>query len=279
MPRYFPGTTATTLAGARAQMRAKKSGVKSLVKKAIRKAKNTAFDKKVLKVIHRNDETKYVAETITQVPGGPPTFLVPSFQVAPLNLSRMIPNLTQGVAENQRVGDIVNPIKANCMWNFYIASTDAVDVTLNVVVVTVKGASNNLALPGIPVGQFFKVGDGTNVDPNGFTPVQFLTEVNHYQVNKDQYTLQKWFRRRLTKGPGAMNVAPGVGTSSPAAPSSALSIKYTWKPPKLKYGLAADTLPTNHYPCYLIWATNNDGTALLGDLNFNCRAELFFKDA
>ena len=108
----------------------------------------------------------------------------------------MIPNLTQGVLENQRIGDQVSPIKINCMWNFFLAGNDAFDATLNIVVVSVKGANSQLALPGIPVGQFLKVGDGTNTDPNGFTPVQFLTQVNHYKVNNDQYTLHKWIKRR-----------------------------------------------------------------------------------
>lgn len=252
----------------------------AVVKKAVRRAARSVFAKKVLAVVNNKEETKYVAETITQVPGGPPTFLVPSFQVAPLNLSRMIPNLTQGVAENQRIGDQVQPIRINCMWNFFIAGADAFDVTLNIVVVSVKGANSQLALPGIPVGQFFKVGDGTNTDPNGFTPVQMLTEVNHYKVNNDQYTLHKWFKRRITKGFGLQNIAPPIpGASSAVANQGAMSIKYTWKPPKLKYNAAADITPTNHYPCYLIWATNNDGTALLGDLNFNCRSEMYFKDA
>lgn len=253
----------------------------AVIKKAVRRAKNDAFSKKVLKVVNRNEETKYVAETITQVPGGPPTFLCPSFQVAPLNLSRMIPNLTQGVAEHQRVGDQIQPSRINCMWNFFLSGNDAFDATLNIVVVSVKGANSQLALPGIPVGQFLKVGDGTNTDPNGFTPVQFLTEVNHYKVNSDQYTLHKWIRRRVTKGYGAQNSAAAIaaGASAPVSSGSTFSINYTWKPPKLKYNSAADTTPTNHYPCYLIWATNNDGTALLGDLNFNCRSEMYFKDA
>lgn len=260
--------------------RRNKTALPTAVKKAVRRAKQSDFAKKVMKVVNRNEETKYVAETITQVPGGPPTFLVPSFQVAPLNLSRMIPNLTQGVLENQRIGDQVSPIKINCMWNFFLAGADAFDVTLNIVVVSVKGANSQLALPGIPVGQFLKVGDGTNTDPNGFTPVQFLTEVNHYKVNNDQYTLHKWIKRRVSKGFGLQNIAPPIpGASNAVANQGAMSIKYTWKPPKLKYNAAADTTPTNHYPCYLIWATNNDGTALLGDLNFNCRSEMFFKDA
>jgi len=254
----------------------------TIVRKAVRKATKSAFAKKVMSVVKRNEETKYVAETITQVPGGPPTFLVPSFQVAPLNLSRMIPNLTQGPGEHQRIGDVVSPTRINCMWNLFLGNSgNAVDITLNIVIVSVKGANSQLALPGIPVGQFLKVGDGTNTDPNGFTPVQFLTEVNYYKVNSDQYTLHKWIKRRIVKGYGLQNVlpAPIPGASSPVADQGVVSIKYTWKPPKLKYNLAADITPTNHYPCYLIWATNNDGTALTGDTNFNCRSEMFFKDS
>lgn len=252
----------------------------TVVKKAVRKAKNTLFAKKVLKVVNRRQETKYTAETITIVPGGPASTQIPSSQVTPGNLQRMIPNLFQGNAENQRVGDSVIPVRCNAMWTVFLNdfTTNVIDVTLNICIVTVKGSSNQPALANIPVGQFFRKGDGTNTDPTGFTPVQFLTEVNNYSINPDQYTLQKWIKRRFCKGAGPVQGA-GAGNTSPTAGQGAMVIKHSWKPPKLHYSDGADTQPTNHYPVYLIWATSNNATALTGDLAYNLRSELFYKDA
>ena len=222
-----------------------------------------------------------MAENITQPPGGPPAFQVPSSQLTPVNLSRMIPNIAQGVTENQRIGDSVQPVRATTMWNFYVGNADAFDVTLNIVIVTAKGAANQTAVANVPPGQFLKVGDGTNNDPSGFTPTQFLTLVNHYRVNEDQYTLKKWIKRRFAKGNGVTNTAAPIaaGAAPPSSNQGQVTIKYSWKPPKLKYNDAADLLPTNHYPVYLIWATANDGGALAGDLYFNCRTEMTYKDA
>lgn len=268
--RQLDGTMATLVKGA------PKS---SIVKKAVRRARNTAFSKKVMKVVNRKQETKYVAENITIVPGGPASFQVPSFQTTPANLSRMIPNLTQGVGEHQRIGDVVQPTRCTGIWTLYLGLTDVFDVTLNILIVTVKGASQQAALPNLPVGQLLKVGDGTNTDPVGFTPIEFLTLVNNYKVNSDQYTQLKWIKRRFAKGPGAINLAAPGTLGPPVAGQGPAVIKYTWKPPKLKYGDAADVLPSNHYPCYLIWATANDGSALTGGLSFNYRSELSYKDA
>lgn len=231
--------------------------------------------------MNRKLESKYVAENITSGPPGPASVQVPSGQVTPVNLQRMIPELAQGVQEDQRIGDAIVPTKCCAYWTLYLEdfTTQVIDCTVNIVVVMVKGASSQQAVQAIPGGDFLKTGGGGNTDPNGFTPVQFLTEVNRYQINNDQYTLKKWYRRRFCKGAGPVQGAAAVGNSSPTAGQGAVVIKHTWKPPKLKYNAAGDLLPTNHYPVYLIWATSNNATALTGDLAYNLRTEMFYKDA
>lgn len=258
------------------------AGKKSIVKKAVAKANQSQFAQKVMSVVNRRQETKYVAETITIVPGGPSSTQVPSSQVTPGNLQRLIPNLGQGVDDHQRIGDQVLPTRCNAYWTLFLNdfTTDIIDVTVNIVIVTVKGSGNQPALANIPVGQFLRTGTGANTDPTGFTPVQFLTEVNRYPVNDDTYTLKKWIKRRFCKGAGPVQGAPPAGgPSGPVAGQGAMVIKHSWKPPKLKYSEAANTQPNNHYPVYLIWATSNNATALTGDLAYNLRSELFFKDA
>lgn len=256
---------------------------KKRIAKAAKKVAKADFNKKVEKVLNRKLETKYVAENITSAPPAPASTQIPSNQVTPANLQRMLPVIAQGLQEDQRVGDLIAPTKACGYWTLFLNdfTTGIVDVTVNIVVVMVKGASSQVAVAGTAGGDFLKTGGGGNTDPNGFTPVQFLTEVNRYHVNSDQYTLKKWIRKRICKGAGPVQgpLTGGVTNSSPTAGQGAMVVKYTWKPPKMKYNAAGDTLPTNHYPVYMIWATSNNATALTGDVAYNYRSELYFKDA
>jgi hypothetical protein len=218
-----------------------------------------------------------VAENIIGAP-----IYVPASQITPLNLARMIPRLAQGVADNQRVGDGIQPTRACATWTFFLTGVNLFDVVLNLVILNVKGATTDVAVAALPGGDLLKVGDGTNTDPAAaFTPQQMLTLVNHYPINTDQYTLRKWIKRRFCKGPNDVNGAVGApgNNNPPTGGQGAQTIKYSWVPPQLKYSDAAQVLPRNHYPVYCVWATNNDGTPLAAQLNFTCRSELYYKDA
>lgn len=244
--------------------------------KASARKTGRALKQTIKKVIKSQSETKYAAENITAAP-----IVVPAAQTTPANLARMLPRIGQGIQDNQRVGDVIQPTRACTYWTFYLnrALIDLYDVTLNLVVVYVKGATTDVAVAALPGGDFLKVGDGTNTDPvAAFTPVQMLTQVNHYHVNNDQYTLKKWFKRRICKGAGDVNGLSAGGNSPPTGGQGAISLQYKWKPPHLKYSDAAQNLPRNHYPVYMVWATANDGSVLNGLLSFNCRTELFYKD-
>jgi len=241
----------------------------------------TSYMKRLIKsVVKGAEETKYVAENITAAA----PIIVPAGQTTPANLARMLPKQAQGTADNQRIGDQIAPISARTFWTFYLNGSvpDLFDVTLNLLVLYVKGASTDVAVAAIPAGTLLKVGDGTNVDPNSPNPVDMLTLIQHYPVNQDQFTLKKWFRRRICKGANDINGPVGAATNnSPptAGRHPCLTLQYKWKPPKLKYNDAAQTLPRNHYPVYVVWATANDGTPLTSLLSFNVRSELHYKDA
>ena len=244
-----------------------------------KKARKSYMKKYIQSIIKGAEETKYVAENITPAP-----VLVPAAQTTPLNLARMIPRQTQGTADNQRIGDQIAPSSARTFWTFYLNGSvpDLFDVTLNLLVLTVKGASTDVAVAAIPAGTLLKVGDGTNVDPNSPNQVDMLTQIQHYPVNTDQFTLKKWYRRRICKGASDINGPVGLPTNnSPptAGRHPCLTLQYKWKPPKLKYNDAAQVLPRNHYPVYLVWATANDGTPLASLLSFNVRSEMHYKDA
>lgn len=249
---------------------------KALVRKAVAKARNTAFSKKVLAVVNRKEETKYTSS-------------IPAFAVAissavstPVNFVGLLPPIPQGTAESQRIGDRVSPIFARSTFTYYLSNTpNMFDVTMNLVIVMVKGAGSQPAVASVPAGSLLKVGTGVNADPNDPNQTNMLSLVNHYPINTDQYTLCKWYKRRFAKGPGAINGAPAAAEAGQIANTlSQQVIKYKWKPPTLKYDSAAANLPQNHYPVFVTWATANDGSALQGTiLNYSCRSEIYFKDS
>lgn len=252
----------------------------SIVRKAVKKAQNNIFTKKVLRVVKRREETKYVAENILT-----PAIAVPAAQTTPLNLARIMPVVSQGVGDFQRVGDKINPMRARTFWTVFPADTtlNLYDITLNLVVVRVKGAGTDVAVAATPGGDFLRVGNGTNEDPNVPGQEAMLTLLNRYPINTERYTVLKHFRHRFCKGPNSINGAVGAGgnnappTAGPSNPTHVFS--YSWKPPALSYDNAAAVLPTNHYPVYLIWATANDASAYVGNIKFAVRTEMYFKDA
>lgn len=242
------------------------------------KAKSSYMKRLIKSVVSGQEETKYLAENISAAP-----ILVGPTQTTPLSFGRMLPLQAQGVADNQRIGDSIAPVSARTFWTFYLnrAVPDLFDVTLNLVVVHVKGATTDVSVAAIQPGQFLKVGDGTNTDIAG-APIDILTKIQHYPVNTDQFTLKKWYRKRICKGANDINGPVGAATNNSPPTAGAhpcLTLQYKWKPPKLKYNDAAQTLPRNHYPVYLVWATCNDGAVLPNLLSFNIRSELHYKDA
>lgn len=76
----------------------------SAVKKAIRKVRNTSFKKKVLKVIHAENETKEAYTPFAL------TYFNSSIAAAG-DSCRLIPNIAAGTADNQRIGDQIRAQK------------------------------------------------------------------------------------------------------------------------------------------------------------------------
>jgi len=282
----MPGQTRRNRRGGGTRKRSKGStamptpaATKAVVKRAVRKAKNSAFAMKVDAVINRHLETKYVAQDINLSVG------VPSGQTTPAAFAaqQMLPALSQGAADNQRTGNSIQPTMARSYFtvHFNALNTDFTDVTLNLLILHVKGAATAAAIAQVPAGQLLRIGNGLNTDPDAtvYTQPQFLEHINRYGVNPEQYTVKKWFRRRFAKGSYDINGVPGANaTSQNAINQPCHTFTYKWVPPQLDYQNGLATLPTNHCPVYAIWCTANDGTTYSGQLSWGLRTEMFFKD-
>ena len=271
MPMFGPGN----MRGKAAFLRYKKSKPKTKPAPRAPRASG-AFAKKVLAVVGKAEETKYLAENIV-FPSSP----INASQATPASLQRLVPRMSQGTGDNQRIGDRVQPVKARSFIHYYINATNqAVDTTVNLLILHVKGASTAAAVAAIPNDLLLKVGDGTNTDPTVANQQAMLTLVNNYPVNTDQYTVLKKHQFRMAKGAGNTSGAPGGQESGQIAnlPVSK-RISFSWKPPVLKYNAAGDLLPANHYPVFITWATQNDASGNALQISYSVRTELFFKDA
>lgn len=251
---------------------------KKTVRKAIRTANKNAFARKVLAVVNKKEETKYVSQQLQQ--------LVPMGQalITPAGFFNCLTPVGQGVGDHQRIGERIQPIKGcvDFTFNWTNDQSNNQDVIVNLWVVLAKGANSRAALPNVPIGQFLQVGNGTNRDPDDPNQPLMLSQVQHMPLNKDQYTRLKHYRFRMRRGTGAQaNQGPAtiVAPTGVPAKEDQRYIRYTWKPPTLKYNTNADQFPTSHYPVYGYYVTNADGSAYGDTLHISTRTHLWFKDA
>lgn len=279
-----PSNTRRTIRRARSalsSLRRRVRGARTNILSAVRAAVN--YGKEIKYVAQQDDPTTLTLGIATSYASG--------------NLHEMVPQVTQGVGEHQRIGDRITPVRAKVHFTFWMRNSLShnVDVPCNVEIILmclkVKGASNQTALTNFPAGTLLRTGNGNNNDPTG--SATNILQVNNVQpVNPDNFTLLRKYRIRLIKNFGVQNWAdtsPPVSEATEASPniSSSHSIvkrTFSWKPPTLKYDNGTSTLPTNHYPIWLAWATTSDGSALPADANGNLcqvgvRYEMYFRDA
>lgn len=253
---------------------AKKTGVR---RKRVSRPKG-AFAKKVLAVVAKKEETKYVAE---QKQLG---LVVGQALSTPANLYGCLPAVSQGVGDFQRIGEKIQPVRARIdfTFNFTTDNSNNQDIIVNLWIVMVKGFNSEAAYILAPTKQFLQVGNGTNRDPDDPSQPTMLQNVNHMPLNKEQYTGLKHYRFRMRKGTGIMtNQGPATITAPTGTPANEGQryISYSWKPPTLKYNDNTKTYPTSHFPVYGYWATNADGSAYGDTIQISSRTHLWFKDS
>jgi len=258
----------------------KRKPARRVRKPAVRKAAISRPLRAAIKAVAKSQmETKYVGETIFA------QTLVAAGASVPANLNRMLAQVAQGSADDQRIGDRIEPVRATTRWTVHFqngVSTNFEDLQYNLLVLSVKGVKNGLSLAGVLPNTLLRNGAGGNVDPGigVFSQNQFIEQVNHYPVNTDQFTVLKHFKHRFAKGSYDITGVPGAAATGQISNGPpCVTFSYTWVPPTLDYNTAVDTLPTNHYPVFIHWVSVNDAGAYSGNLVYGCRTDLFYKDA
>lgn len=248
----------------------------------------SSFAKKVMAVVKRQEETKYVAtdNDAAGAPHGPVWYASPNI-VNINSVSPAIPALANGVGDFQRIGQKINP--TSLYVNLRIGFNPA-DLSANSLIgviyygVTTQAGSWANANP-LPTASFLDNGDGTNSVWSGLR--------NQLNLPTDRTLVKvKRITFRLSKSSGIQN-----GDNAPAPPpvtengnystSNGLSEKnfvLRFKAPKtLVYNMIADTLPQNYAPFYYVGFCHADGSApTLADrelVNISSRVHMRFKDA
>lgn len=270
---YYNASGRRVLTSAR---KAKALGLTTKPRRVLKSKK--VFAKKVLAIVSKKQETKYVAQQLQQsVPMG-------QALITPAGFFNCLASLTQGNGDYQRVGDKIQPVRGRVDFSFNWTNDNSnnQDVVVNLWIVLAKGANSRTGINSVPIGEFLKVGNGTNRDPDDANQPLMLNQINHMPLNTDQYTKLKHYRFRMRRGVGAQaNQGPATITAptGTTAKEDQRFISYSWKPPTLSYNLQGDAFPTSHYPVYGYYVQNADGSAYGDTLHISSRVHLWFKDA
>lgn len=248
----------------------------------VRKPLVKTITKVVQAVERRQMETKYVA--INRTDNTP----VGATASTPANFIPLTCLMTQGVADNQRIGDSIRPIVCKAHFTFYFdtTTTNNADLLVNFWVVKSKSAKGPAQINSLTGGNFLKLGTSNNVDPTNPSQPSQLTLVPHYPLNTDAYTplMHKVFRMRKGQGNSAgVSVVGDMAPTGTLASEDLRTISYSWKPAVHQYDTSVaapyTNLPVNDCPVALIWCTNADGSGGTHNLLYGLRTECFYKDA
>lgn len=236
-------------------------------------APTPAFAKKVLAVVNRKEETKYIAETVAlQEPIA--TIAVPG------NLETMIPKLTQGVQSNQRIGQKISNAHGRVDFMFFLNpgtssdNTASQDVKLRVYELRSKSIKNYALIGGLSSKTLLDVGNQTTSDwdTTTFNALQYT----QMPLSKEDFAGSfKTVHLRRNFGQANGGVEAGVLTYGQIGGSCSMSWKHKGN---LVYNDAADEYPTNFAPMYAIVAYNPDGSTYLGQVQAYYRRHMWYKD-
>jgi len=250
-----------------------------------RAAPKATFAKKVMSVVNRAADTKFVAQSIQRPDGGSVLNTYTGFSSAINTVNEIyacIPQVASlgGTGSScTRVGDHINPTK--CLIDLNICATAAnavgsVDKMVHVFVLTNKSVKSLDNYTAIPITQLLDIGNGTNGPFNGSSMSQTLP------VNTQDFTVLHHKAYRMTKGMGKQNTS--VQTDATITPSAAfrrvrLNIKL---PKKLTYADDSTSYPVNAAPFLVIGYTScdsyGDSAPTAVDTYVEGRVQMWYKD-
>lgn len=260
-----------------AQRRAVRARAKAqLLKIAGKRAAKPTFAAKVLAVVSKKSETKYVAEDIQK------TVPVDTFIAIPSDLTTPLPVLTQGAGSFRRVGQTISNVRGKTHFNFslpynYAASSNWI---VRVYMLRSRQVKSYPQVGSLPAATLLDNGDGTTLDWDA-TATQVVTLAQRPLAHENFIGKYKEFK--LSKNSGALN-----GDASTPPPSSngghfATNHQFTWNW-AYKGNVAYDensNYPTNVNPLFILVAYPVDNYTVTKEPSpviATIRTEMWFKD-
>jgi len=218
-------------------------------------------------VINKSTETKYVSQMIQNVSTPANEGYVRevlSGVDANTRLRGVIPNLSQGVGSNQRIGTMITPTKLRVTVKYYVdySNERALECYVRQFLLTAKSIKN----PALWQGQeqtfqsnMLDVGNGTNTYPDYGASQDTWSHTQWPITNETFSKLPKGNKTfKFSKQPGFIQNAAGNSGVTPYAPGRVVehTSVFTIKCPKLKYeqfveqGLNNYVQPTNFCPLW-----------------------------
>jgi len=184
-----------------------------------------------------------------------------------INIVPLLPPLSQGVQQNQRIGDKVRPVSLKVDFT---VSFDGRNVNSNVLacrlmclkdksIKTIKDLIFSATQPGTPVDQqLMDYGNGVNGGYNG------LPYDQHWRINTERYSvisdLKFELRKSFGQTPHATNSVPYAGSLQFTDSTMTRQFSVTVPTPQtLLYSNDLDLYPTNFAPFWCIGFSQPDG--------------------
>lgn len=224
-----------------------------------RRAAPKSFAKKVLAVVNKEADTKFVAESIQLASGsgtGLNSYTGFSSAINTVNeIYAAIPQVELGPGDHQRIGSHISP--TSCYLDLNICATaandkGARDKTVHIFVLSAKGVKSLDNYSAIPITTLLNIGNGTNGPFNGASMSQTLP------VNTNEFIVLHHKAIRMTKGSGLANSS--VQADSVVSPSSSFRrVRMKVRLPKtLQYANDSTDYPVNAAPFMVIGYTSGD---------------------
>lgn len=244
-----------------------------------------SFAQRVMRVINRQEETKYVANSPAADLTALPNYWFSTGSLAAADYKPALPTLTQGTDDYQRVGNVVKPKSVAVSVKVGLNPENVQACSLLGVIYYGTSKDKKTWQGELPVddGQILDDGDGTTSAWGG---VKYLL---NSPIDRHGYNLKR-IVFRLSKTVGIQNgdISGALVEQGNFSTSNGMSVKnfmLRFKTPvNLQYKGQANTVPSNFAPFWGIGFCHADGSALTeGDrtslVQVTSKCHMYFKDA
>jgi len=252
---------------------------------AMVKSVRGSFAKRVLAVVKRQEETKYVANDYDSAgnPNNSPWYPLPGITNT-ASVVPAIPKMAQGVTDYQRVGQRVSPTSLKVDLDIGLQPTDLSANSVMVVIWYGTSKENKSWVGGSPLStiSFLDNGQGSNQSWGGLRgQLNFPVDPTLNSLKRIVFPLSK--SEGVQNQNGGSLVTQGNYSTSNGGSHKHITLKFT--PPKtLIYNKESDLYPTNYAPFYYIGFCAADGspTNMVQQetlVNVSSRVHMYYKDA